>query len=80
MGAGGTERGDLRRTRWQTEGKENDVKVKNEKTARDNRYDEGDKEGRCGKRGTWNRTKRRWSEAKMERRDKKYGNWSMNRI
>lgn len=57
MGAGGTERGDLRRMRWQKEGKENDMKVKNEKKARDNRYDEGDKERRCGKPGRWNGNK-----------------------
>lgn len=44
--AGGTERGELR-GRWQTE--QDDVKVKDENTVWDNRYDKGKEEGRNGK-------------------------------
>lgn len=41
MGAGGTKRGELRRRRWQLEGKEGHVQVKDEKTEKDTRSSGG---------------------------------------
>lgn len=57
------QKGRLKKNEMANRRKGNDVKVKNEKTARDNRYDEGEEERRCGKTGKRNGNK---EEVEME--------------